>query len=93
MEEKKDKLSQTPFKRKGRPNLLNDNLLIKIKDVMIWIWAARLLVIAIGKGVVKAKNPTIPIENGGPLELSEYCSVKVFRMIKAESSDRKGGAL
>ena len=45
----------SPFKKKGHPNLLNDNLLRKVKDVMVEIRAtgafvSRRLVIAIGEG-------------------------------------------
>ena len=70
------KSSQTPFEKKVRPNLLNDNLLKNVKYVMIGTGVAgavisRRLVIAIGKGVVKSNNPTMLMENGGPLELTE----------------------
>ena len=58
-----NKASETPFKKKGRRNLLIDNLLIKVKDVILISAAGALiyrrLVIAIGKGVVKAKNQTM----------------------------------
>ena len=60
---KANKASETPFKKKGRRNLLIDNLLIKVKDVILISAAGamiyRRLVIAIGKGVVKAKNQTM----------------------------------
>lgn len=55
------------------------------------------LVIAIGNGVVKSNNPTMLMENGSPLEFTEDRTrgmfIKVFKMDKAKTNDRKDGAL
>ena len=74
-------------------NLVNSNLLKKVKD-MIGTQAAGALishrfVIASGKDVVKVYNSTMLMENGGPLELTEDWA-GVFRMIKAKRKGRKG---
>ena len=46
-------------RRKGRPNLLDDEFLVKVKDVVTGVHMAgglisRKMVIAIGTGVIKA---------------------------------------
>lgn len=73
---KTSKDKNTVFKKKGRPNLLADDLLGKVKVLMIGTRAAgtaisRRLVVAIGKGVVKANCPQNLLENGGWLDLTE----------------------
>jgi len=50
------------FRKKGRPNLLSETLLLKTKDVIVGSRLAgtvisRRMVIAIGTGVVKANDP------------------------------------
>lgn len=72
----RNKFNQTLFKKKGCPNWLNNDLLKKVSDVMIGTRAAKevissCLVIEIGKGVAKANNPTMLMESGGLLELTE----------------------
>jgi len=64
------------FKKKGRPNFLSEDLLKKVKVLMIGTRSAgtaisRRLVVAIGKGIVKANNPKSLRENGGSIELTE----------------------
>lgn len=64
------------FKKKGRPNFLSEDLLKKVKVLMIGTRSAgtaisRRLVVAIGKGIVKANNPKSLRENGGWIELTE----------------------
>lgn len=87
------KSSQTQFKKMFLPNLVNNNLLKKVKD-MIGTQAAGAVishrfVIASGKDVVKVYNSAMLMENGGPLELTEDWA-GVFRMIKAKRKGRKG---
>ena len=70
---KKDKEGKTIFKRKGRPNLLSDDLMAKAKSIMIGTRAAgtainRHIVMAIGNGVVKSNKPTLLKKNGGSLQ-------------------------
>lgn len=79
--------SQIPFKKKGRPNLLNDNFLKKVNDVVVGTRAvgaviSSCLVIAIGNGVVKSNNPTMLMENGSPLELTEDRTRGVLKSLK-----------
>ena len=81
------KYRQALFDKKGRPNLLNDNLLKKVKNVIVGTRAAaavisHCLVIAIGKGVLKTSNPTMLMQNGGSLELSEDWTRDVLQFLK-----------
>ena len=60
----------------GRPNLLSEDTLKKVKDIIIGTRTAggvisRRMVIAIGIGVVKANDPNILKEYGGQVELTE----------------------
>ena len=63
------------FKKKGRPNKLDEEMLRKIKDVIIGTRIAggvvsRRQVMSIGKGVVMANKPQILVENGGSVDLT-----------------------
>ena len=63
------------LKNLGRPNILNDCLIRKVKDVAIGTqWASgtinRRQIINIGKGVVRENNPDILEEFGGILKLT-----------------------
>ena len=67
------KIWKTIFKRKGKPNLLSDNLMAKFKTIMIEILATgttanRHIVLAIVNGVLKSCNPIMLKENGGSLQ-------------------------
>ena len=58
------------FKKVGRPNLLDDNLVRKVKDIAIGTRQAggainRRQIVNIAKGVVRANNPDILTEFGG----------------------------
>ena len=60
--DKNDPGSSTVHERRGRPNLLLDELMLKVKDVIICVRLAggvisRKMVMAIGTGVVKANCP------------------------------------
>ena len=73
---KKEKDGKTIFKKKGRPNLVSDDFMKKIKTIMIGTRAAgtaisRRIVMAIDNGVVRSNSPTLLKENGGSLELTE----------------------
>lgn len=68
------KIWKTIFKRKGKPNLLSDNLMAKFKTIMIGIPAAGTaiscrIVMDIGNGVVQSNNPIL--DNGGSLQPME----------------------
>ena len=63
------------FKKVGRPNLLDDNLIRKVKDIAIGTRQAggvinRRQIVNIAKGVVRANNPDILTEFGGTVELT-----------------------
>lgn len=63
------------FKKPGRPNLLNQSLIKKVKDIAIGTRQAggvinRRQILNIAKGVVKSNNPEILVEFGGTVELT-----------------------
>ena len=63
-------------RRKGRPNLLHDEFLVKVKDVVTGVLMAgsvisRKMVIAIGTGVVKANCPSKLKDFRGHIALTE----------------------
>ena len=69
---KKEKDGKTSFKKKGRPNLVSDDFIKKIKTIMIVTPAAataisRRIVMAIGNGVVGSNSVTLSKENRGSL--------------------------
>ena len=73
---KKEKDGKTIFEKKGRPNLVSDDFMKKIKTIMIGTRAAgtaisRLIVMAIGNGVMRSNSPTLLKENGGSSELTK----------------------
>ena len=75
------------FKKDGRPNLLNDNLIKKVKDIAIGTRAAggvinRKQIINIAKGVVRANNPNDFKEFGGTLELTDRWARHVLTKLK-----------
>ena len=81
---KKEKDGKTIFKKKGRPNLVSDDFMKKIKTIMIGTQAAgttisHSIVMAIGNGVVRSNSPTLLKENGGSLELTEHWARGVFK--------------
>ena len=64
------------FKKAGRPNLLDSNLIKKVKDIAIGTRTARGVInrrqiLNIAKGVVKANNPNSLKEFGGTLKLTD----------------------
>ena len=71
---------------RGRPSLVDDEILKKIKDVLIESRLAgtvisRKTVVAIGTGVVKANEPKILKEFDGSLELTEGWTQKVLKSV------------
>ena len=73
---KKEKDEKTIFFKKGRPNLVSDDLMKKIKTITTGTWAAgtaisHRTVMAISNGVVRENSPTLLKKNGGSLELTE----------------------
>ena len=74
------------FRKCGRPNLLNDHLLKKVKDIVIGTRLAggvinRRQVMCIAKGVVKANNPNLLTEYGGGLELTNGWARNILKSI------------
>ena len=74
MKEEKDR--ETIFKNKGRPNLVSDDFMKKIKTIMTGTQTAGTaiscrIVMAIGNGVVRSNSPILLKENGGSLELTK----------------------
>ena len=77
----------------GRPNILDDRLLKKVKDIAIGTRRAggvinRRQLISIGTGVVRANNPELLKEFGGNLELTDKWSRGVLN--KLNWTKRKG---
>ena len=63
------------FKKVGRPNLLDQNIVKKVKDIAIGTRQAggvinRRQIINIARGVVRSNNPDILAEFGGTVELT-----------------------
>ena len=83
---KKENDRKTIFKMKGRPNLISDDFMKKIKTNMIGTQAAgtvisRRIVMAIGNGVVRSNSPTLLKENGGSLELTKDWARGVIKSV------------
>ena len=71
------------FKKVGRPNLLDDNLIKNVKDIAIGTRQAggvinRRQIVNIAKGVVRANNPDILKEFGGTVELTNRWARRVL---------------
>ena len=81
------------FEKAGRPNLLDSDLLKKVKDIAIRTRMAggvinRKLILNIAKGVVKANNPSCLKEFGGTLDLTDRWARNVLHSM--EWVKRKG---
>ena len=81
---KKNNQPIAPIQRKGRPNLVDDEMLKKIKDIIVGSRLAgtaisRKMVIAIATGVIKANDPKILREFDGSLELTEGWARNVLK--------------
>ena len=81
---KKNNQPIVPIQRKGRPNLADNEMLKKIKDIVV---GSRLagraispkMVIAVATGVIKANDPNILREFGESLELTEGWARSVLK--------------
>ena len=80
---KKNDQPIAPIQRKGRPNLVDDEMLKKTKDIVGSRLArtaiSRKMVTAIATGVIKASDPNILREFGGSLELTEGWARSVLK--------------
>ena len=91
LKNKKGKEGKTIFKWKGQPNLLSDDLMAKVKTIMIGTHTAgtaisRRIVISIGNGVVKSNNPILLKEKGDrynwqKIGLEEFWKVDRYGLI------------
>ena len=75
------------FKKAGRPNLLDETLLKKVKEIAIGTRAAggvinRNQILNIAKGVVRANNPNALKEFGGRLDLTNRWVRDVLKQLK-----------
>ena len=82
-------------RRKGRPNLLDDEFLIKVKDMVTGVCMAgvvisRKTVTAIGTGAIKANCPSKLKDFGGHIALTEGWARGVLKSM--EWSNRKDRA-
>lgn len=93
-----DTNGQVQLQRHGRPNLLGDDLLKKIKDIIIGTRLAggvinRRTVLCIANGVVKANQPNLLKEFGGTLQLTDrwarYLLSKAMRWVKRKGTTGK----
>ena len=89
----KCKNTNAVFKKAGRPNLLDDNLIKKVKGIAIGTRAAggvinRKQILNIVKGVVTTNNPNALKQFGGTVELTDRWARHV--LTKLEWSKRKG---
>ena len=80
-------------RRKGRPNLLDKEFLVRVKDVVTGVCTAggvisRKMVIAIGTGVIKANRPSKLKDFRGHIELTEGWARGVLKSM--EWSKKKG---
>ena len=83
---KKEKDGKTIFKKKGRPNLVSNDFMKKIKIIMIGTRTAgtaisHSIVMAIGNGVVRSNSSTLLKETGGSLELTRDWAQGVIKLM------------
>ena len=89
----KCKVAKTTFKKAGRPNLLDEVLLKKVKDIAIGTRAAggvmnRKQILKIAMGVVRVNNPNALTEFDGILDITDGWARDVLKQLKW--SKRKG---
>ena len=89
----KCRVANPTFKKAGRPNLLDETLLRKIKDIAIGTRAAggvinRKQILNTANGVVRANNPNALKEFSRSLELTDRWARDVLKQLKW--SKRKG---
>ena len=83
----KCRVANPTFKQAGRPNLLDETLLKKVKDIAIGTRAAfrvinRKQILNIAKGVVRANNPNALKEFSGSLDLTDRSARDVLKQLK-----------
>ena len=82
----------------GRPNILDDHLIRKVKDIAIETRQAggvidRRLILNIAKGVIRANNPDILKEFGGIVESTDRWARRIlskFNWSKCKGNIRLG---
>ena len=82
----------------GRPNLLDETLLKKVKDIAIGTRAAggvinRKQILNIAKGVVRANNPNALKEFCGSLDLTDRWARDVLKQLKWTKRKRTTGKI
>ena len=92
----KCKVANPTFKKAGRPNLLDETLLKKVKDIAIGTRAAggvinRKQILNIAKGVVGANNPNALKEFGGSLDLTDLWAREVLKQLKCSKREGTSG--
>ena len=85
--------NKSVFNKAGRPNILNENLIKKVKDITIGTRAAggvinRKQILNTAKGVIRANDPNALEEYGGTLNLTDRWARHV--LTKIEWTKRKG---
>ena len=83
----KCKVSNPTFKKTGRPSLLDETLLKKVKDIAVGTRAAggvinRRQILNIAKGAVRANNPNALKEFGGSLDLTGLWARDVLKQLE-----------
>ena len=89
----KSKVANPTFKKAGRPNLLDETLLKKVKDIAIGTRPAggvinRKQILNIAKGVVTANNPNALKELGGSLDLTVRWARDVLKETEMEQTQK-----
>ena len=80
--------SESPtFRKAGRPNIVRDELVQKIKEVIVGVRLSgavisRRMVISIGNGVLKANDPNTLSEFGGTITLTEDWARGILRSME-----------
>ena len=93
MKKNKKNDNATVHRRKGTPNLLDDEFLVKVKDLVTGVRMAggvisRKMVTAIGNGVIMANCPSKLKDFGGHIALTQSWARAVLKSM--EWSKRKG---
>ena len=83
----KCKVANPTFKKAGRPNLMDETLLRKVKNIAIGTRPAggvinRKQILNIVKGVVRTNNPNALKELGGSLDLTDRWARDVLKQLK-----------
>ena len=92
----KCKVANPTFKKAGRPNLLDETLLKKVKNIAIGTRAAggvinRKQILNIAKAVVGANNPNALKEFGGSLDLTDLWAREVLKQLKCSKREGTSG--